>query len=247
MKTTPSAFFARLCAALVLLAPLTFFATEPSDNADKQKELGLTRLVLPEFPPVSRIDGLTEGVVTIAYRRTAEGEPRDVLVLDATHPRLGRAASEAVQAWRFHPTSEAADLEPRAVRFLMRVGGVVVVISNKMLKDLMDDAARLGELTKPVSVPRVQELARAPKMLKQQMPGYPSALAGQKVEGTASVRFFVDHDGRVRLAQVVDATVPEFGEAALAAVAQWRYESPKLGARHVVASDAWQFEFKANN
>lgn len=247
MKTTPLPLLARLCVVAVLLSPLAFFGASESDNAEKTRQLGLTRLVLPDFPPVSRVDGLTEGLVTIAYRRTPEGEPRDVLVVEATHPRLGRAASEAVQAWRFQPTSEPADLEPRAVRFMMRVEGAVVMISNKMLKDLMADADRMTELAKPVNVPRVQELARAPKVIKQEMPGYPSALAGQKVQGTASVRFFVDQSGRVRLPQVVDATVPEFGAAALAAVSQWRYESPKIGARQVVASDAWQFEFKANN
>lgn len=236
----------RLWVAAVLIAPLSSFGAD-SDNAEKSKELGLTRLVLPDYPPLARVDGLVEGMVTIAYRRTPEGQARDVLVLQATHPRMGSAASEAVQAWRFQPTSDPAELEPRAVRFIMRVDGVVVVVSKKTLMDLMEDSDKMTDIAKPVSVPRLQDLARAPKALKQSMPAYPATLTGQKMEGTASVRFLVDQEGRVRLPEVLDATAPEFGEAALAAVSQWRYESPKMGSRPVVASDTWAFNFKANN
>ena len=45
----------------------------------------------------------------------------------------------------------------------------------------------------------------------------------------------------------IEASTPEFGEAALAAVAQWRYEPPQQGGRTIVASDNWAFQFKANN
>ena len=61
------------------------------------------------------------------------------------------------------------------------------------------------------------------------------------------MRFYVDEDGRVRLPEVIQATEPEFAEAALAAVKQWRYEPPQLGGRRVIACDNWNFKFAANN
>jgi len=52
-------------------------------------------------------------------------------------------------------------------------------------------------------------------------PEYPRALVKKKVKGTATVAFQVDASGAVIDASVVSASLPEFGEAALAAIRQW--------------------------
>jgi len=235
---------ARLCAAAALLAPLSLLAAEADETL---KGLGLVTLVEPVFPDAARIDGVADGHVTVAFRRTPAGEPQDILVLEATHSRLAAAALEAVQQWRFQPTANAADLEPRTVRISFRLQGIVVYPFGKNTIETVagDDGGTTAP--KPVNVPRLQMLARMPKALNQPMPGYPASLAARKLEGRAAVRFYVDEDGRVRLPEVIEATAPEFGEAAVAAVAQWRYEPPKDGGRRIVASDHWQFQFKATN
>ena len=61
------------------------------------------------------------------------------------------------------------------------------------------------------------------------------------------MKFYVDGEGRVRLPQVLAASTPEFGEAAKAAVSQWRYEPLSERGRPIVATDQWEFQFKANN
>lgn len=241
---TPT-FSARLCAALVVLAaPLSLLGAM---NEDIIRELKLTKYVEPDFPAMARLEGLGEGHVALAISRTAEGVPADILVLHATDPRLAEAALEAARAWRFKPSQNPADLAARTVRIGFRLNGVVVYPFGKRHIEEARDAVSDVKLREPVRVPRVQSLAQAPRPLAQPMPAYPVALQSKAVEGSAAVRFYVDQEGRVRLPEVIEATTPEFAEAALAAVVQWRYEPPQHRGRNIVATDNWSFQFKANN
>lgn len=236
--------FARLFAVAVLVAPLPLLRAA---NDESLKELGVVTMVTPEFPDMARYDGLAEGHVTLAFRRTPSGEPQDILVLESSHPRMASAAVAAMRAWRFQPTREPADLEVRTVRISFRLRGVVVFPYGKDVMQVTESGGHGLVAPKPVKVPRMQSMTQRPKALNQPMPDYPSALVAKRLEGRAAVRFFVDEDGKVRLPEIIETTAPEFGAAALAAVAQWRYEPPKAGTRRIVAEDHWQFLFKPNN
>lgn len=241
---TPT-LFARLCAAAVVLAtPLSLLG---AINEDVIRELKLTKYVEPDFPAMARLEGLGEGHVALAIGRTAAGEPTDILVLQATDSRLAESAIEAAREWRFKPSNDPADLVTRTVRIGFRLNGVVVYPFGKRHIEEVLHAVSDIKLREPVKVPRVQSLAQAPKALAQPMPAYPVALQSKAIEGSAAVRFYVDQEGRVRLPEVIEATTPEFADAALAAVAQWRYEPPQERGRSIVASDNWAFQFKANN
>ena len=72
-----------------------------------------------------------------------------------------------------------------------------------------------GGVTSPVVLVRVE-------------PVYPPVLLQRKVPGTAVIRCIIDRNGRVRDPQVVTATLPPFGEAALKAVTQWRFTPASL-------------------
>ena len=66
-------------------------------------------------------------------------------------------------------------------------------------------------------------------------PTYPQRAAIRGTEGWVDVEFTVAADGRPRDIGVVDARPKGvFDEAALAAVAAWRYEPPAGGERRVV-------------
>jgi len=241
---TPT-LFARLCAAVVVLvAPLALLGAM---NAELVRALHLTKYVEPAFPDMARMEGVPEGHVALAISQTPDGAPADILVLQATDPRFGVAAAEAAREWRFEPTNDPARLAPRTVRIGFRLSGVVVYPFGKRNLDNLRPALTEKEMNEPVRVPRVQSLSQVPKPLAEPMPAYPKVLHAKPVEGRAAVRFYVDEEGRVRLPEVIEATTPEFADAALAAVAQWRYEPPQHRGRNIVASDNWAFQFKANN
>jgi len=240
----PTLLVARLFAAVVLIAPLTPLGAA---NEDTFKELGLTHYTEPAFPQAVVFDGMAEGHATLAFVRNVAGEPGDILVLEATHPLLAEAAVAAVRNWRFHPSSNPDDLKRRTLRISFKLQGIVVFPLGKdqPLSSAKEESGY--SLSAPVKVPQLQTLAQAPKALAQPMPAYPAALRSRAVEGTAAVRFYVDEEGRVRLPEVISATAPEFADAALAAVAQWRYEPPQERGHSIVASDHWSFQFKATN
>ena len=94
-----------------------------------------------------------------------------------------------------------------------------------------------------VRFPTFDSLDAQPKAIEQPMPVFPQALRGRVNSGTVTVTFYVDEAGHARAAVVTEATSPEFAEAALAAVGQWRYEAPRQNGRPVIAVENWNFRF----
>lgn len=76
----------------------------------------------------------------------------------------------------------------------------------------------------PLPVP--PDTAPLPRLLKDVPPRYPIIALNRRIEGRVQVTFSIGADGTVSGARVVSAT-PEsvFDKAALAAVAQWRFEA----------------------
>lgn len=242
-----STLLARLCAAAVLAAPLSLPGTLDVETIN---ELKLTKYVEPPFPDGLRFEGVAKGSVTLAVSRNRAGKPIDILIIGATHPKLADAAVRAVREWRFAPaeSDSATDLAPKLVRIGFKLEGVVLIFpfgKNHEEETLANTSAL--SLRSPLTVPQLQTLRQVPKALVQPMPAYPAALARKGLEGTATVGFYVDQEGRVRMPVVIEATTPEFAQAALAAVAQWRYEPPRKDGRSIVARDHWEFKFQAVN
>lgn len=76
-------------------------------------------------------------------------------------------------------------------------------------------------------------LDRNPNARVQSAPQYPYAARANGAEGEVMVEFVVDEHGRVSGARVVRSTDPIFDEAALRAVAKWRFEPGTVAGRPV--------------
>ena len=68
------------------------------------------------------------------------------------------------------------------------------------------------------------QVDRQPKPVFQTRPMYPTELRKAGVSGKATVDFVVDAEGAVRNATALNATHPAIGEAAVAAVSQWKFD-----------------------
>jgi protein TonB len=85
----------------------------------------------------------------------------------------------------------------------------------------------------PPSVVSWNDLDRVPHARLQPAPVYPFALRHQRAEGTVVVEFLVDEMGNVYSPVVLSATTPGFEEAALHAVARWKFEPGSKHGRRV--------------
>ena len=79
---------------------------------------------------------------------------------------------------------------------------------------------------------------RDPRWLRDFQPGYPPRLLAREIEGSAKVRVLIGTDGKVRQANLVSATHPEFGQATIDhALKRWRF---KPATRDGVPVEDWQ-------
>ncbi len=77
----------------------------------------------------------------------------------------------------------------------------------------------------------------APKLFVGPLPEYPARQLKAKQPGRATLRLQIRPNGAVNDPVIVEATDPAFGEAALAAVRQWRF-LPKIKAGHPMETTA---------
>lgn len=86
--------------------------------------------------------------------------------------------------------------------------------------------------------PLFRAATRDPRFARDFQPDYPSGLLQKEIEGSASIRVLIGTDGRVREAQVVSASHPDFGKAAVKqALRSWRFRPATRGD---VAVEDWQ-------
>src|SRR5688572_24113623 len=68
---------------------------------------------------------------------------------------------------------------------------------------------------------------RLPRPLVQPLPEYPVKMRAEGVTGEATVRFTLGRDGGISQIRVTKSSQPEFGQAVMAALQNWRF-SPAL-------------------
>ena len=79
---------------------------------------------------------------------------------------------------------------------------------------------------------------RDPRFADRFQPDYPVRMLNREIEGNAVIKVLIGTDGRVREAQVVRATHPDFGEAsARHALKAWRFKPAMRGGEAV---EDWQ-------
>jgi protein TonB len=96
---------------------------------------------------------------------------------------------------------------------------------------------RIQEIIDPPA-PVFKGASRDPRFARDFQPDYPSGLLQKEIDGTASLRVLVGIDGRVREAQVISASHPDFGKAAVKqAMRAWRF---RPATRDGVPVEDWQ-------
>jgi periplasmic protein TonB len=100
--------------------------------------------------------------------------------------------------------------------------------------DSVDFVPKVDDPPIPIFRPATRDM----RFAKEFQPDYPSGLIQREIEGSASIRVLIGPDGRVREANVVRASHPDFGKAAVRqALKAWRF---KPATRGDAAVEDWQ-------
>jgi TonB family protein len=156
------------------------------------------------------------------------GRPLFTTPAGASDPSFARAAVAMIEANEFAPVKKNNHtvMSPSARRF------------NFAGEANFDADARrvLAELRKPhPAICPLSELDERPKAVRQDAPVYPRALKDDGLTGQAEIEFVVSVEGKVLFPRIVSATQEDFGWAAAAAVAQWRFQPPTKNGQKVDA------------
>jgi len=234
----------RIAGVLLGVAPLVRPAVGAELNNEQSLQLlRLQSFTMPEFPEFVRMTGTSRGVVTAAIGRDPEGYVTDVFVLSSDNARLTESVVTAVKKWRFaHPAQRpppGREIVP-VVRFLFTTKGVSIMSGTT---GTVGGGSTGSPIDAPVVLPSFADLDASPKPVEQVMP----RLVGSSVErlkgGSATVKFFVDESGKVRVPVILDCTAPDLGQAAIVAVEQWRFEPPRISGRPTIVRETLKLDF----
>lgn len=188
------------------------------------------------FPvyPFEALQANRQGMVRVGFVVDPHGKVVASKILEEPAPELGRAVLATIDTWAFTPPAKK-DGSPcfaaiaMKFNFVAKPGRGDVPFSYQMREILK----QLKE--KPETIYSLAELDAVPKPVSRRPPVYPSALLTEGEAGQAKVEFFVDQNGDAQLPRIVSCSAPEFGYAAVQAIATWRYTVPRKGGKAVTA------------
>lgn len=198
-----------------------------------QLPAGLLSYERPDYPLELKGTSITDGYATIAFVVRADGMLDDAVVMEASHPAFGEAAMQVLPAWRFEGTASAL---PRreVLRFVFRQTDAVMSLSHR---DAAKAAFPLAEQERlPIRTMQWMQLASPPERLAAPAPQ-------PRAQGKVAVSYIIDTAGKVRVPAVLNATQPELGLAALAAIKQWQFTPPMHEGMPVLVEDMRAFTF----
>jgi len=174
----------------------------------------------PSYPFSLRVSG-NSGEVLIEFIVDDHGEVRNPVVLKSTHPEFEAPAVEALLEWKFKPGKKAGRPVPTRMQ--------VPIVFQLDAGDGIDRGVAAFTVPRKPSknLPPEFQYDEPPQPTLTSAPVYPFGLLEKKIKGSATIGFAVDPEGRTRKITVQEASQPEFGAAAAAMIAVWRFVPAK--------------------
>lgn len=199
---------------------------------------------MPVYPPVLRMEGVTQGRAIVAVSVDRDGRVKDQLVLAYTDPRFARASTEALRDWRFVPAR--LDGEPVSVQFELNFdytleGAVISTnVNDHFAYDRFNHVGNISLAYRPV---RADKVDRAPVRVGGPAPKYALAAQQDGVHGLVTVRFYIDEQGNVRLPAIMGMSDAYLCEQAMTAVREWKFEPVTRHGEPVLVAAQQEFNF----
>lgn len=230
---------ASLVCFLISLVVLTPGVTSGIDNFESLKVI---KTVLPAYPRSIIYEGIYDGSAQVVIHVNEMGELKDVFLAAFTHPEFGRMAEEYIWKWTFQPAKLNGEPIPVIKSYNFRyedkqgvyAGGMMVSVADKL---------NYGRFAKSKRIYSPSELDEIPLPIHMTTPEFPEEFRGQNIIAKATVIFYIDADGTTRMPHVTESSHDGFGQTALLAVKEWKFQPPMARGKPVAILARQEFKF----
>ncbi len=217
------------------------FRQTPGDNVG----LAIEQTEVLVFPPSMTFNGITQGEARVVVSVDAEGKLVDCLVTGYTERAFADAAVSALKRWKYEPARAHGRATASRVEVLFNFKAEQAVVQlttiseslHKRLISLLQE--RYTYQARPL-----RELDRIPTPIHVVPPAVPKGSVSPGRQHLVTVEFYIDEEGKVRMAAVERQDIDDiYAAAAVVAVEQWRFEPPLRRGRPVLVLAKQDFNF----
>jgi TonB family protein len=241
--------------------PISFQRHDLADGGNAYSHIeGPSRKAREKLPEPLRIDvpPKPKGVISPVYpyellRKNIEGKAQLTLginangkviefnVVSSTNPEFALALIAASDAFEFEPAVKDNKPSPSFITYDMHFSGGQIRGQSCVVPSDEDRYLLSVEKKHPDRIFTLKQLDAIPKPLSRKIPLFP--LTATNPTGEAKIEVLIDTEGFVRLPRILSASDPAFGYAATQAVVAWRFESPLVKGKPVIARAVIPFSF----
>ncbi|MDA0350483.1 MAG: TonB family protein [Verrucomicrobia bacterium] len=221
---------------------LLMFASGSVSGVDNFESLKVLNTVLPAYPTSMTLEGIYDGSAQVVIRVDSTGELDEVFLSAYTHPLFGRLADEYIRKWTFQPAKLNGEpitvIKPFDFRFEDKRGVYAVGV--------MESTAAFLKYSRSADFKRIyspRELDEIPEPITMTTPMFPLEFKDKDVEGSATILFYIDSEGNIRMPHVTESTHDHFGQTALLAVWEWKFKPPMVRGKPVDILARQEFKF----
>lgn len=227
----------------VLLFLVNFFLPGRATAVENFESLEVIHSVLPAYPTSMTFEGIYDGSAQVVVNVNELGEVEDVYLSAYSHPMFGKLAEEYIQKWKFKPAKLNGEplsvIKPFDFKFEDRRGVFALGVHEAAASKL-----RFSNFVGGKRIYSPRELDQIPEPISMTTPLYPAEFKGQRVDGSATVLFYIDEEGNIRMPHVTEYSHESFGKTALMAVNEWKFKPPMVKGKPVSIQVRQIFNFQ---
>lgn len=224
------------------LVAATAFGAEEKFGVYKSSKIIET--IEPVFPN-KMVQSKRTGQTRIALHIDNQGNLVEYLVLAYSKEAFAEAALEAIKAWRYEPATLDGKPIPSVVElsFDFEATGVVV---NLDMQGAVESFYAMAYQRKSYdyTICSLKEVDRIPVPKTMKAPDYPMVLSSESGVLKVTVNFFINEAGEVKLPSITYADDYRLGELAVAAIKEWKFETPLRYGKPVMVKATQVFHFE---